>query len=277
MKKVAIILIYFTPLFGAGQCIPNPNYTSAGIYPDTISGLDPAYVGQSYNQIMTHITPIDSLVYDPVFNMWLTVTFIDFKLLNISGLPPNFTYGNCDPTSCSIAAGSTGCFEIYSSMSPTTSHIGIYPLSITISASFSTTVMGVPILDSMPYTFTGWSIEILPALSSWDCVNGSCINLGNGTGMYNDSLVCVSSCNPTWDCVNGSCINLGNGTGVYNDSLVCVSDCAINSAIVSYKNNNKRKLMKLINIFGKEVSCKQKKPFFYIYDDGTVEKRLVIE
>jgi len=61
---------------------------------------------------------------------------------------------------------------------------------------------------------------------SWDCVNGACIDPGNSSGGYNDSLLCVANCiAASWDCVNGVCTDPSNGTGTYNDSLVCVASC----------------------------------------------------
>ena len=41
--------------------------------------------------------------------------------------------------------------------------------------------------------------------------------------------------------------------------------------------NPNRKLQKTIDILGKETKPKTNQPLFYIYDDGTVEKRIVIE
>ena len=41
--------------------------------------------------------------------------------------------------------------------------------------------------------------------------------------------------------------------------------------------NPNRKLQKTVDILGKEIKPKTNTPLFYIYDDGTVEKRIVIE
>ena len=40
---------------------------------------------------------------------------------------------------------------------------------------------------------------------------------------------------------------------------------------------NKTKLVKITDMLGQETSCRRHTPLFYIYDDGTVEKRIVIE
>ena len=39
----------------------------------------------------------------------------------------------------------------------------------------------------------------------------------------------------------------------------------------------KRKLQKTVDILGKETKPKTNTPFFYIYDDGSVEKKVIIE
>jgi hypothetical protein len=42
-------------------------------------------------------------------------------------------------------------------------------------------------------------------------------------------------------------------------------------------NYQKRKLIKIIDVLGRNTDPKSNAPLFYIYDDGTVEKRIVIE
>ena len=39
----------------------------------------------------------------------------------------------------------------------------------------------------------------------------------------------------------------------------------------------KRTILKITNILGKSTKPKRSTPLFYIYDDGTVEKRITIE
>ena len=46
---------------------------------------------------------------------------------------------------------------------------------------------------------------------------------------------------------------------------------------VSEKYNTSRKLMKVTDVFGRNVEVKNNTPLFYLYDDGTVEKRIIIE
>ena len=41
--------------------------------------------------------------------------------------------------------------------------------------------------------------------------------------------------------------------------------------------NSNKKLTKIVDVLGRDVGATAKTPLFYIYDDGTVEKRIIIE
>ena len=40
---------------------------------------------------------------------------------------------------------------------------------------------------------------------------------------------------------------------------------------------NRKKIIKTINLFGQEIAPKKFEPFILIYDDGTVEKKIILE
>ena len=46
---------------------------------------------------------------------------------------------------------------------------------------------------------------------------------------------------------------------------------------VSHENIQDKKLRKIINLFGQEIPIRSNSTMFYIYDDGTVEKKIIIE
>ena len=82
MKKSLFILLFvFGAVYANAQCTPDPQFVSPGIYPDTATGLDPAYVGQSYNQNITIITPTDTVV-DVLGNM-VQVTVDSINLTSV--------------------------------------------------------------------------------------------------------------------------------------------------------------------------------------------------
>ena len=98
--------------------------------------------------------------------------------------------------------------------------------------------------------------------------------------MYTDSMQCVLNCitppNPTWDCVGNSCIDPGTGMGMYTDSMQCVLNC-ITTDIINIGVVNKGKLIKIIDVLGRETKGKKNETLFYIYDSGIVEKKIIIE
>jgi hypothetical protein len=101
MKKLLLILTFaFSAFFANAQCTPDPQYTAAGIYPDSATGLLPAYVGLAYNQNITIITPADTVV-DIFLGSMVPVTIDSINLTNVTGLPASFSY-SCDPPSCSF-------------------------------------------------------------------------------------------------------------------------------------------------------------------------------
>ena len=63
MKKTLLTLSLATAtIFASAQCTPDSQFSAPGIYPDSVTGLSSAYVGQAYNEIITIITPLDTTV-----------------------------------------------------------------------------------------------------------------------------------------------------------------------------------------------------------------------
>ncbi|MBT3622244.1 MAG: hypothetical protein HN535_05805 [Flavobacteriales bacterium] len=71
----------------------------------------------------------------------------------------------------------------------------------------------------------------------------------------------------------------GNYWCIVTDANNCVSDTAFINFIYTGINEVSKttKIKKIINILGKETSSEKNTPLFYIYDDGTVEKKIIIE
>jgi len=75
-----------------------------------------------------------------------------------------------------------------------------------------------------------------------------------------------------------------SSNGIYDCNVKDKAGCIINivftvtnvpTSILEF--NSERKLLKITDILGKEIKGNRNELFFYIYDDGTVEKRIVIE
>jgi len=52
------------------------------------------------------------------------------------------------------------------------------------------------------------------------------------------------------------------------------TNCSTTSVL---EHTTNRELLKVTDLLGRETKGKKNEPLFYIYDDGTVEKRIVIE
>ena len=142
MKKILLTLTLAFAFIGANaQCTPDPQFTAAGIYPDSIVGLSTAFVGQAYSENITLVTPVDT--FADVLGTMLLVNIDNIDLTSVSGLPPNFSY-TCDPPTCSFPGGSTKCAELYSTVNPTIADIGLYPLVFETTAHVS----GIPIIGT---------------------------------------------------------------------------------------------------------------------------------
>jgi len=85
----------------------------------------------------------------------------------------------------------------------------------------------------------------------------------------------MASCavTPSWDCIGGACVDPGTGTGMYPNQAACNAVCGV-SAIEEHTTT--KELLKVTDLLGRETK-QTNQPLFYIYNDGTVEKRIVIE
>jgi len=134
MKKLILsiaALVAFT-FSGYAQCTPDPQFTAAGIYPDSATGLATAYVGSAYNEVITVVVPADTLAENPLFPLgpqFITVIIYDITLTSVVGLPSMLAY-ECSPSSCVFPGGQSGCLSLYSTSNPTAGDIGVYPLTI---------------------------------------------------------------------------------------------------------------------------------------------------
>ena len=144
MKKTLLTLsLAIASIFASAQCTPDSQFSAAGIYPDSATGLSPAYVGQSYSQNITIITPSDTVTDNPLGGT-MTVTIDSINLVSVSGLPYGFDY-YCDPPNCSFLGGTIKCAELYSTITPDDSLIGTHNILF----STATFVSNVPLVGNL--------------------------------------------------------------------------------------------------------------------------------
>jgi hypothetical protein len=130
---------------------------------------------------------------------------------------------------------------------------------------------------------TDFLFPLLPCnqvTSTWDCFNGSCvIDTTTGSGAYASLSDCQANCQAasTWDCINGSCvIDTTTGSGTYATLADCQASCMVNN-ITEAISAPKRNLLKVTDILGRDIEAESGYILFYIYDDGSVEKKFVLK
>ena len=115
-------------------------------------------------------------------------------------------------------------------------------------------------------------------IPTWDCLSsGNCQDPGTGNGTYASLSACQGDCSVevTYDCINNACIDPGTGNGQYSTLTACQIVCNVNG--INDNQTIKRKLKKITDMLGQETPYRRNTPLFYIYDDGTVEKIIIIE
>ena len=102
-------------------------------------------------------------------------------------------------------------------------------------------------------------------LTSLDVINGNNTNMSTFLAFYNPNLNCINVDDAAWSTANWS---------NYIDFIAYFSNNCSGTGIE--ENSTKKELFRKIDVLGRETKGTNQ-PLFYIYDDGTVEKRIVIE
>ena len=146
MKKILLTLTLAFVFIGANaQCTPDPQFTIAGIYPDSATGLPNAMVGQAYNEVITIITPVDTSTV--ILGQSIAVTIQTIELTSVSGLPASFSY-DCATTNCIFAGGSTSC-AVLTSPSPTVAEIGSHQIIMSTTTTVDAGLFGIQTQDDV--------------------------------------------------------------------------------------------------------------------------------
>ena len=103
-------------------------------------------------------------------------------------------------------------------------------------------------------------------LTSIDVRNGNNQGLWYFNSMFNPSLNCID--------VN----DVPYAQYAWNvDSWTSFSNDCSPSSIYNHKDLNRKFLIRVVDLFGKDITPRANIPLFYIYSDGSVEKRLFIK
>ena len=78
----------------------------------------------------------------------------------------------------------------------------------------------------------------------------------------------------TYNCIENSCTDPANATGIYSTLADCQFVCGVNGV---KEEQSTKQIISVIDVLGNESKPKPNVPLFYRYNDGTVEKRIIIE
>tara|TARA_B110000879_G_scaffold55347_1_gene78178 strand:+ start:67 stop:825 length:759 start_codon:yes stop_codon:yes gene_type:complete len=146
MKKFLLTLTLAIAFIGANaQCTPDAQFILPGIYPDSATGLSSAIVGQSYDEVITIISPTDTSVV--IFGQSISVTVQTIELISVTGLPASFSY-DCETANCTFSGGSTSC-AVLTSASPTVAEVGLHQIIMNTTTTVDAGLFGIQTQDDV--------------------------------------------------------------------------------------------------------------------------------
>ena len=110
-------------------------------------------------------------------------------------------------------------------------------------------------------------------LTNLDVRNGNNTNFIQFLSSGNPNLTCINVDDVAWSTTNWTIDSFGNP--LIDSQHYFSTNCPPPSAIQEHTTN--KELLKVTDLLGRETKGTKNQPLFYIYDDGTVEKRIVIE
>ena len=105
-----------------------------------------------------------------------------------------------------------------------------------------------------------------------------CLNVNNSNNI--NFLSFYADNNPNLTCIEVDNVSYSTNNWPYIDSfayfsLNCNNACS-NTSSISELNNTSKQLIHIIDVLGRETRFKPNTPLLYIYDDGTVERKMTI-
>jgi hypothetical protein len=136
------------------------------------------------------------------------------------------------------------------------------------------------VLGNSAYTTTGNYTDTLNTSNGCDSIVYTNLVVDDNTSSY-DTLAIIPNINMYWNNI------LVNVSGDYDVTFIngnangCDSTAYLNLTVaitgVLDITNTEKTIVKITDMLGQETPYRRNTPLFYIYDDGTVEKRIVIE
>ena len=134
-------------------------------------------------------------------------------------------------------------------------------------------------LDVSNNQITCLDISNCPDLEDLNCSNNLLEQLNTKNGNFNNMY--VNALNNNLTCAEVDNIGQATNNWLFDSFTTLTTNCNytnpcnLTTSIQVHTTN--KELLRTIDVLGRETKGKKNEPLFYIYDDGTVEKRIVIE
>ena len=293
MKKILPLLILFTPLFSIGQftAIPDANFEQAlidlghdtgapdgQVVTDSISGITSLHVNTKSISDLTGIEDFTAL------------TNLECRSNQLTSLD----------LSQNTALTELNCFDNFLTSLDVTQNTALTYLKCSSNQLTSLDVtQNTALTNLLCYSNQLTSLDVTQntALTDLDCYNNqltsldvtentaltlllcevnqlTCLNVANGNNTFLTSFYAVN--NPSLTCieVDDVAYSAANWTPYIDAGVTFSNNCsnACSSVGIEEYSNQPRKLIRIIDLLGKETTFKPNTPLIYQYDDGSVEK-----
>jgi hypothetical protein len=132
-------------------------------------------------------------------------------------------------------------------------------------------------LNYVPQAFDSSSLDICEE-QTFECTPEGCVSLSSSEGEFDDledcEFECVQEQFQSWNCIDGNCEMLNDNSGTYNNYQSCVDECSVTD-LTDYQLS--KKVIKVTDLLGREVSPNSDQIIIIYYEDGSVEKKYLLK
>ncbi len=123
--------------------------------------------------------------------------------------------------------------------------------------------------------YSDWYLPSIEELQTMYLSIGSDSNIGNFVRIKYWSSSEKDSTNAwTWDFTSGFQDDFSKTS---NKHVRAIRSFSISTNLNEYQILNEKEIVKIVDVIGRTSQQSENKPLFYIYDDGTVEKKMIVE